>query len=154
QLPRHVIDCELCPRQSVGSYIGSQHASRRIDREHDLVAALADTLPVESEQRTGERRAKTEYGAQEQCALKQAAERRHRAGESASQMRRDKLRQGCMLPHIVETPYADEHKAGDQTREQPKGIAESHGNLRYRVCRNSTQAPSSASAGNNIHLYS
>jgi hypothetical protein len=58
QLPCHVIDRQFCPSQSVGFYIGSQHTSRRIDREHDLIAAAADFLPVISHQRTGKRPAK------------------------------------------------------------------------------------------------
>src|ERR1035441_3271678 len=152
QLLCHVIDRQLSPRQSVGLYIGRQHTSRRIDREHDLIAAAADFLPVISEQRTGERRAKTDYGAREEAPLKPAADPGYRPGKPSSQMRRDECRQGRMLPHVVTTPYAYERKARQQTHEQPIGIAEPHGNLRYLVCCKSTQSPSSPSEGNNIHL--
>ncbi len=67
-------------------------------------------------------------------------------------MRRDELREGRMLPYVVTTPYADEHKTGQKTREQPIGIAEAHGNLRYIVCCKSTQSPRRPSEGNNVHL--
>src|SRR6185312_12192744 len=62
QLPRHVIDRELGARQPIGFDIRSQHTARRIDREHDLVAATADLLPVITDLRAGESREKKQYG--------------------------------------------------------------------------------------------
>ena len=84
QLPCHVIDRQFGARQSVRYYIGSQHTSRRINREDHLITAAADVLPVISEQRTSERRAKTKYGAQEQASLKEPARRIARAPHTAA----------------------------------------------------------------------
>jgi hypothetical protein len=60
QLPGHVIDSKLRPRQPVGFDIWSQHAPRRVDCENHLVAAAADPLPVIAELRARERREKTQ----------------------------------------------------------------------------------------------
>src|SRR6516225_9888293 len=78
QLPRHIIDRQLRARQPVGPYIGSQHASRGVDGEDDLVATAADLLALVSDLRTPESREKTQRGCQEQASFLYEADGGHR----------------------------------------------------------------------------
>ncbi len=154
QLVGKAINREFGSCEPIGLHIRRRHAARRIHRENDFVAAPADLFPAVSHERSRQCKKQRSQCRRQQRALRAAAPDGYRLRELYAQVRRDESCERSMLTSIVAAPQPEEAAAGDESDRQPPGIAESHGNLRKRVCCSSKPNPRMAADGISAQEYS